>query len=393
MASIISAGTTSGTALNFTGDTSGNLELKTGAGANTISIPNVSGTATVMPTGYTLGAGNTTRFKNRIINGDMRIDQRNSGSSVTITNTAANTYTLDRWFAYTNQTSKFSVQQNAGAITPATGYTNYLGVTSLSSYSVGSGEVFVIGQQIEGLNVSDLAWGTANAKPITISFQVYSSLTGTFGGALQNSAQNRAYPFTYTVSSANTWSQVSITIAGDTSGTWLTTNGVGIRVFLGLGCGSTVSGTAGSWGSTAYWSATGAVSVVGTNAATFYITGFQVEVGSTATSFEYVDYSTQLAMCQRYYELIWQWTGKATSSTAGEGNIGILVTKRTTPTMLVVNGTSTFLELGVAVRSFTTVTGGGVNGGYCILGGTSGLTPPNMCVMYSAAAVAASAEL
>jgi len=201
--------------------------------------------------GGILGAGNASIMKNRIINGAMVIDQRNAGASVTIPATAV-TYTLDRWFAYSAQASKFSIQQNAGSVTPPIGFTNYLGVTSLSAYSVGSTEQFILRQPIEGFNTADLDWGTANAKTITISFQVYSSLTGNFGGVLRNSADNRSYPFLYTVSSANTWTLVSVTVAGDTSGTWLTTNGTGIWFHFCLGCGSCVSGTAGSWCGSAY---------------------------------------------------------------------------------------------------------------------------------------------
>jgi|SanBayMetagenome_1026888.scaffolds.fasta_scaffold19123_2 hypothetical protein len=239
-------------------------------------------------------------FKNRIINGAMVIDQRNAGASVTITSNS--TYTLDRWVANMNQASKFSVQQNAGSVTPPAGFTNYLGVTSLSAYSIGSSDILAMSHNIEGLNVADFAWGTANAKTVTLSFWVRSSLTGTFGGALRNSATNRSYPFTYTINSVNTWEYETITIPGDTSGTWLTNNDIGIRIAFGLGVGSSVSGTAGSWSGSNLWSATGATSVVGTNGATFYITGVQLEVGSQATSFETRSYGTELALCQRYYE-------------------------------------------------------------------------------------------
>jgi hypothetical protein len=238
-------------------------------------------------------------LKNRIINGDFRIDQRNAGASVTPANAA---YTLDRWQAFQSVASKYSVQQNAAAVTPPTGFTNYLGVTSLSAYSVASGDYFALNQSIEGFNVADLAWGTANAQTVTLSFWVRSSLTGTFGGALKNSAGNRSYPFTYTISVANTWEQKTITIAGDTSGTWVTNNGIGIYVQLGLGTGSTWNGTAGAWAAGNFISATGATSVVGTNGATFYITGVQLEVGSSATPFERRLYNQELANCQRYYE-------------------------------------------------------------------------------------------
>jgi hypothetical protein len=175
-------------------------------------------------------------------------------------------------------------------------------VTSLSAYSVTSGDYFSIKQSIEGFNGTDLAFGTANAATVTLSFRVYSSLTGTFGGVLQNGAFNRSYPFTYTISSANTWTTVSVTIPGDTSGTWATDNSAGLVVIFGLGVGSTYSGTAGSWSGNNYISATGATSVVGTNGATFYITGVQLEAGSVATPFERRSYGQELALCQRYYE-------------------------------------------------------------------------------------------
>jgi hypothetical protein len=238
-------------------------------------------------------------FKNRLINGACVIDQRNAGASVTPTN---GQYTLDRWNANLSQSSKYTVQQNAGSVTPPAGFTKYLGVTSSSAYSVTSTDYFFLEQVIEGFNIADLAWGTASASAVTLSFQVYSSLTGTFGGVLANSAQNRNYPFSYTVTSANTWTTASVTIAGDTSGTWLTTNAEGIRLRFGLGVGSTKSGTAGAWSATQTFSSTGAVSVVGTSGATFYITGVMLEKGSTATSFDYRPYSTEFALCQRYFQ-------------------------------------------------------------------------------------------
>jgi hypothetical protein len=241
-----------------------------------------------------------TAFKNRIINGAMQIDQRNAGASVTPT-AISGQYTLDRWNANNSAASKYSVQRNAGAVTPPAGYTNYLGVTSLAATTVGSGDYYQLIQYIEGFNCSDLNFGTANAQTVTLSFWVRSSLTGTFGGSLNNSAENRSYPYSYTISAANTWEQKTITIAGDTTGTWLTDNGKGLTVRFSLGMGSTYSSTAGSWQAGIYASATGATSVVGTNGATFYITGVQLEKGSTATSFDYRPYGTELALCQRYY--------------------------------------------------------------------------------------------
>ena len=277
-------------------------------------------------------------LKNRIINGDMRIDQRNAGASVTPANGA---YTLDRFYFLVSQASKLTCQQNAASVTPPAGFTNYLGVTSSSAYTVGASESFVVVQAIEGFNIADLGWGTANAQTVTLSFWVRSSLTGTFGGAVENSSEARNYPFSYSIPVANTWTKISITIAGDTSGTWLTTNGVGMYVIFGLGVGSSKSGTAGAWGTTAYYSATGATSVVGTNGATFYITGVQLEIGTSATPFERRLYDKELISCQRYYEVISNLgvsysgggVGQATSTTQALIQIPLKVNKRASPSL------------------------------------------------------------
>jgi|11_taG_2_1085331.scaffolds.fasta_scaffold18510_1 hypothetical protein len=231
--------------------------------------------------------------RNLIINGNVTCSQRNGTSSVT----PSNSYTLDRFGTNTSQASKFTVQQDT---TAPVDFVNSLKATSSSAYTVGSGDVFTVYQNIEGQNISHLNWGSANAQTVTLSFKVRSSLTGIFGGAIVNSAQDRSYPFTYTISTADAWTDVSITVAGDTSGTWLTTNGIGIRVRFNLGAGSTYSGSAGAWASANYFSATGATSVVGTSGATWYITGIQLEVGS-ATPFEHEPFSVTLQKCQRYY--------------------------------------------------------------------------------------------
>lgn len=252
-------------------------------------------------TGTTVGYNG---FKNRIINGDMRIDQRNAGASVA-TASGSNAYSVDRWILYYTQVSKFTAQQNSGSVTPPSGYKNYLGVVSSSAYTVTSTDEFDVYTAIEGFNTADLGWGAAGAATVTLSFWIRSSLTGTFGGALQNNDYSRTYPFSYTISSANTWEQKTITIPGDTTGTWVgATNAVGVYVIFSMGAGSTKLGTAGSWSSTGYAGATGQVNVVATNAATWYVTGVQLEKGSTATSFDYRPYGTELSLCYRYY---WKW--------------------------------------------------------------------------------------
>ena len=282
-------------------------------------------------------------FKNRIINGAMVINQRALGT-VTVNSTV---YTTDRWQANQTAAGKYSV---ANSTTAPAGFTNSFLATSLSAYSVGSSDIFFFQQNIEGFNTADLMWGTAQAKTICLSFWVRSSLTGTFGGALANSAHNRSYPFSYTISVADTWEQKLITVTGDTTGTWLTDNGIGIQVIFGLGGGSTRSGTAGSWQASTLYTATGATSVVGTNGATFYITGVQLEVGSTATSFDYRPYGTELALCQRYYYLHASGNGTPVgnaanfSSTSFYGILQFPVQMRIAPTISITSGTDYYLH-------------------------------------------------
>ena len=290
-------------------------------------------------------AGVSPGFKNRIINGDMRVAQRGTAAV-----TADGAYPLDR-FIMTNVTDgAFSASRST---TVPTGFTNSLYFTTTTADgSLSATQRCHLRQTIEGFNIADLGWGTANAKTVTLSFVVRSSLTGTFGGALSNASVNRSYPFTYTISAADTWETKSITITGDTSGTWATDNSGGINLIFGLGVGSTYSGTAGSWAGADYRSATGAVSVIGTLNATWYITGVQLEVGSTATEFEVRPYGTELALCQRYCVVISGAGTTASSSPVASGYcVGTTnfyvpyvfkVTPRTPPTGISVTNPTSF---------------------------------------------------
>ena len=337
--------TTSGTyASGYFVTTSASYTLTTTSGSFAVGLPSSN------TTGISL-MSNQSFKRNRIINGDMRVDQRNAGASGT-----GNGYTVDRFAYFGAAASKGTWQQNAGSVTPPAGFTNYLGFTSSSAYTVGASEQFNLYQPIEGLNISDLGWGTANARTVTLSFWVRSSLTGTFGGSIYNSAVNRSYPYSYTISSANTWEQKSVTIAGDTSGTWLTTNGVGLYLNFGLGAGSTVSNTAGSWYAGRFDSATGATSVVGTNGATFYITGVQLEVGSVATPYERQIYSEQLAQCQRYFQFggnSFYGTALSASTTNIEGAQGLFPTMRSAPTMALTSGVNVQIRQASGAADFT----------------------------------------
>ena len=244
-------------------------------------------------------ASGVTGFKNRIINGDMRIDQRNGGAS----GTAAN-YTVDRWEYAASQAAKGTWQQNAGGVLPPAGFTKYWGFTSSSAYAAGVNDYFIVRQAIEANNMLDFGWGGSSSIAATVSFWVRSSLTGTFGGSLDN-GNDRGFPFTYTIGTANTWEYKTVGISAPAAGgTWGVGNGSGVFVSLSFGTGTTYSGTPSSWNTGRFLSANGTTSVVATAGATFYITGVQLEKGSNATSFEYRDYGRELAMCQRYYQTI-----------------------------------------------------------------------------------------
>ncbi len=310
-----------------------------------------SGDRITFSDGSTVGSG-WSGFKNRIINGDMRIDQRNAGASVTPAASSI-VYTLDRWLAYQSLSSRFSIQRNANSVTPPAGFTNYLGVTSLTGTAPASTDINVLVHRIEGFNTADLAFGTSSASAVTLSFWVRSSLTGSFGASLKNNANNRSYAFNYVISASNTWEQKTITVPGETTGTWLTDNNIGIALTFDLGSGSTYRGTANSWSTSDLFAPTGSTNLVGTNGATFYITGVQLEKGSTATSFDYRPYGTELALCQRYYELLEQ-TGtvndrpfgiggayNASGQVWGQACVFFKVIKRASPTVTF-TGASTF---------------------------------------------------
>ena len=237
-------------------------------------------------------------FKNKIINGAMMIDQRNAGASVTANNNTV--FSADRWFGEDGTDGTFTLQQTTTA--PAGFKYSIKATVGTADASLTTTQLAIFGQRIEGYNVSDLDWGTANAKTITISWWTRSSATGSFGGAVWNSAGDRSYPFSYTINSADTWEYKTVTIAGDTSGTWLTTNGRGINLAFALGAGPSYSSTANIWTAQQSVSSTGATNLMATSDANLYIAGVQLEKSTTASSFEFRSYGKELMLCQRYYE-------------------------------------------------------------------------------------------
>jgi hypothetical protein len=286
--------------------------------------------------------------KNKIINGNMVIDQRNAGAAVT----ADGAFPVDRFNVDIGSSWAYSGQRDTSA--PA-GFTNSLKITTTTaSGALSATQYNSVLQVIEGFNVADLNWGSANAKTVTLSFWTQSSVTGTHSGALTNSGNSRSYPFTYTISSANTWEQKTVTIAGDTSGTWLTTNGIGVIVWFSMGTGTTYSGTAGAWAGTTYVAASGATGISNTLNATWYLTGVQLEVGTQATTFTTAggSYGAELALCQRYYEVAGQGIVGIPNSTTGiYALVNFKVTKRTTPSVSLAITNPTCIQWGISNRT------------------------------------------
>jgi hypothetical protein len=294
MSTIINATTTNGVVIQP--DNSGSLVLQTNNGTTAVTIStaqNATFAGTV--------SMSSSFLRNRIINGDMRIDQRNAGASISLVSGGGLGYPVDRWYVENATDGTATIQQITDS---PTGFSNSIRYTvTATDTSLASDQSAFIQQRIEGFNSADLMYGTANAQTITLSFWVKSSVTGTFGGALANNAYNRGYPFTYTISSANTWEQKSVTITGDTTGTWIgATNGVGLRLSFALAAGSARVSTAGTWAAYVGIGASGGTNIMATNGATFQISGVQLEIGTSATPFERRLFNQELANCQRYFE-------------------------------------------------------------------------------------------
>ena len=238
---------------------------------------------------YSLGS-------NRIINGDMRIAQRGTSGNVA-------GYTVDRWRIAMSQPGKLSWTTAASAAMTPNGFPTVITLNSLSAYTPLATDSFCFFQPIEADMISDFAFGTPNAQPVTLSFWVMAQVAGTYSGALGNSPNNRCYPFTFTLAAA-TWTKVVITVPGDTGGTWtLSGNGGAMFVTFDLGSGSSLRAPAGSWQSVSVNGATGAAGIVTTNGALMQFTGVKLETGSVATPYNRQSLAKSMADCQRYYSV------------------------------------------------------------------------------------------
>ena len=295
-----------------------------GATAAAITVNNSDGTCTANIT-------NNLSNRNLIINGSQIIDQRNSGSAVTVSN-ASLTHVTDRFSLYEDTDGVISAQQST---TSPDGFTKSLKVDCTTvDTSLASSQRLVCEHRIEGNNIAHLGFGSSAAKTITLSFYVKSNLTGTFGGSIKNSASNRVYIFSYSISSANTWERKTITIAGDTSGTWLTTNGTGININWGLALGSDWVGSAGSWGTSDKHGVTGQLNLLSSTDNEWLITGVQLEVGSFSSDFEFKSFGQELALSQRYFCKM-----KAYAGASNGWIIQYPVTMRAAPSATVNSGT------------------------------------------------------
>lgn len=291
--------------------------------------------------------------RNRFINGEMNIDQQNGGAAVTANNATLG-YSPDMFLLLSNFGGALEGVMTAQRVSasPPTGFTNYVRITvTTADAAISAANAYEYISALEGNNVRDLLFGTASAKTVTLSFWVRSSITGTFGGGVINEAQDRSYVFQYTINAANTWEYKTITVVGDTGGTWVTGTGRGVQLFWDMGAGSNSEGTANTWttAAPARWRAAGNTRLISTAAATWDLTGVQFEIGSTASNFEYLPIQTQISYCQRYYEKTYDIdqavgtnTGTGTvyvpeaganATTVQYGTVSYKVPKRTTPTI------------------------------------------------------------
>ncbi len=349
MSTIINATTTNGVVIQP--DNSGSLVLQTNNGTAALTISTaqdttLAGKLTTASSGIQFSDASTQTaaaspyvLKNRIINGDMRIFQRGVAA------TTNSSYSVDRWRLNKSNDATESVSQNTDA---PTGFSYSLRNTiSTGDATLGTTQYSGLEQLIEGYNIADFGWGTANAKTVTLSFWVRSSVTGTYTGNLRNPPATRVNPFNYTISVANTWEYKNITIIGDTSGTWETTNSAAIILSLYTALGSSYTGgTAGTWGADPAYGCGSPVNGIASNGNIFAITGVQLEIGTSATPFERRLYNQELANCQRYYYVAASGAQKAVcmasyqTSTYMEGVVNFPVEMRTAPSLVVVTGTN-----------------------------------------------------
>jgi len=236
--------------------------------------------------------------KNLIINGNFVVGQRGTSFS----NVTSSQFCLDRFSVDVGGGGAFNVTQDTSA---PEGFEKSLKLeVNTADSSIAVGDAYRITQGVEGQNIAQIELGASTAKPMALSFYVKSSVTGTYGVGLANSAETENFVAEYTISSANTWEKKTINIPVRTSGTWLTTNGVGIGVRFDLGSGTNYNGTAGQWQTTSskVYRTSSCVNLIATGSATWFLTGVQLEIGQNPTAFEHEPIAVTLEKCYRYFQ-------------------------------------------------------------------------------------------
>lgn len=309
-------------------------------------------------------------FRNRIINGNMRIDQRNVGASIAATNF---NYCTDRWAPYTNFTNIGTTQQ--GTSNPPTGFTNYLNWLNSATLTTSTTSFLGLHTYLEGNTVADLLYGTANCQTMTLSFWVYvnTGCTGNYSFVIRNSATTVSYASFYIVPTASVWQKVTLVIPGAPSGTWVTDTGYGMELMWGLhGSGTLAAPLAsyGTWTANNYIGTANMVNLGAISGSGFNITGVQFELGSLATKFEWRPWETEMRMCQRYYEKSYDYA-TVKGSNVNSTNTGILWVIATNANQ------TTHIEYKVEKRvaaSFIAYNSGGTANSVYMAGGTTAVT-------------------
>ena len=299
---------------------------------------------------------NPVMFRNRFINGDMRIDQRNNGGTVS----GHVTYPVDR-FRVIKDTAAGTMTMQRSSTAPL-GFNTSVVYTVGTAYTPGSSENNFFVQLIEGYQTADFGWGTTGAVPVTLSFWVRCSLTGYFGGSLRNGASNKSFIFSYNVNASNVWEYKTITIPGCSDGTWDKTTGNGVELAWGLSVGATFSNAPGGWYTGNYISATGAKFISSTAGATWFMTGAQLEKGTVATPFEFRPFPVEFQLCQRYYEVLNSnytfqlWVPNTGYLNKVAGTWAYQVPKRTTPTISQFPGSTVGIDrFGIGAAGYSSI--------------------------------------